>query len=342
MKQGEAAECMYVLLIGKVSVFINRVKVVELTENNVLGEMALKTNAARSATVRAEVDSIFLKLERKAYEAVLSQLKSDEIFELTRVLVSYPCFASWSRDKVHLFTTIATSKIYNKGQGKYKAVIYEQGQESNALYIVRSGKVKLQAYVTVNMGNRWPTGKKMWENVKLNKTITIDVRVTGPGETFGGHEIVDSCPRITRAYVKTDAVIISINRAQLAIHFLKNEIQELLDLSRFMLPTQDQLYESARLKLRKVKDHVTCMQAKRIEDSIAADFHYSERTTVEDLRSRLMRRWIGSFNTKLKKANGKIRKDIISISKSSKYLTRLNSATKLPIAGAESEQNAVV
>eukprot|EP00359_Climacostomum_virens_P006390 CAMPEP_0204901046 /NCGR_PEP_ID=MMETSP1397-20131031/2841_1 /ASSEMBLY_ACC=CAM_ASM_000891 /TAXON_ID=49980 /ORGANISM="Climacostomum Climacostomum virens, Strain Stock W-24" /LENGTH=507 /DNA_ID=CAMNT_0052069321 /DNA_START=180 /DNA_END=1700 /DNA_ORIENTATION=+ len=317
MQQGDEGDCLLILVIGRVSVYINGVKLVELTENNIVGELALVTRAKRSATVVAETDVKVLKLESKAYEDAISILKRDEVFELTRLMSTYRCFSMWNRDMIHMLSTYAAKKTYIKGQ-----VIYEQGQESNALYIVISGKVKLQAYVKVEMGNKWPVGRKMWENVKLEKTVTIDIREIDPGETFGGHEIVENCLRITRALVKTDSTIVSINKAELAEHFLKNDIQDLLNLSKFMIPTEQELHEKARLKLRKVRDH-----SKHVEDSIAADFNYSERTTVEDLRSRLMRRWIGSFNIKLKKATMKLNKDIVSISKSVKYLTRRLSET---------------
>jgi hypothetical protein len=117
----------------------------------------------------------------------------------------------------------------------------------------------------------------------------------------------------------------SINRNELNANFLKSEIQELLELSKFTIPSNEELCERARTKLQRVKEYVRSRQSKAIESSIALDFNYSERCTVLDLRSRMMRRWIGSFNNKLKKESQKVRKDIVGVRKSVKIVDQRKS-----------------
>mmetsp|Transcript_6318 Transcript_6318/g.10960 ORF Transcript_6318/g.10960 Transcript_6318/m.10960 type:complete len:545 (-) Transcript_6318:1743-3377(-) len=318
IKQGEEGDCMYVLLSGSVAVTLFGVKIVEIFENNVIGETALQSQSRRTATVIASSNAVCLKLRKSDYESVLFILKKEERNALTRELMTYPTFSDWSREKVHLLTNYLISKIYKRDQ-----VIYEQGQRSNVFYVLKTGKVLLQTYVKVQMGNKWPIGSRLWEEVRLEKTVTIDIREVHPGETFGGHEIVDGSERTTRAFAKENSTVLSINETDLASQFLRSDIEQLLQLSKFVLPTSDELQAMAKAKLSKLKDH-----KKAIADSIAADFNYSERTNADSLRLSMMRKWIGGFNRKSKLENHNLMQDIVDVSKSVKYITKRREVKK--------------
>lgn len=322
IKQGDDADCMFVLLKGHVAVKILNIKIVEIFENNVIGETALQSQSHRTASVIAQSPVTCLKLRKSDYESVLFTLRKQERFELTRLLMSYPTFSEWSREKVHLLSNYMTSMIYKRDQGNSNLVIYEQGQESSVLYVVKSGKVKLQAYVKVHMGNKWPIGRKLWEEVKIDKTVAIDIREIWPGETFGGHEIVDGTTRITRAFARESSVVLSVNRSDLVNHLLKSDIESLLALSKFILPNPEELQKRARERLDKFKNHVGFTQRKAISSSIAADFNYSDRTSAQTLKSSMMRKWIGGFNRKSKLENIGLLQDIVGVSKSVEHLNK--------------------
>jgi signal-transduction protein with cAMP-binding, CBS, and nucleotidyltransferase domain len=250
---------MFVLLSGAVAIDVFGVKVAIVQENNVVGETALQSKAPRSASVVAVTDVVVLKLRRTDYESVLYQCKKEERYDLTRRLMKYPCFAEWEREKVLLLTNFLTSKTYGRDQGQLYTVIYEQGQPSTALYVLTTGKVKLQADVKIQTGNKWPVGSKLWEEVKVDRTVAIDVRDVCIGDTFGGHELMEGTERITRACTVEEAVVLCVNDSDLTGNFLKSEIKQLLGLSKFPLPQPDDLLGKAKSKLQKLKAHVSAM-----------------------------------------------------------------------------------
>lgn len=207
-------------------------------------------------------------------------------------------------------------------------MIYEQGQDSNALYIVRTGKVKLQAYVKLQMGNKWPIGGRLWEEVKLDKTVAVDVKEVLPSETFGGHELSEDTQRTTRACAKLPTTVLVVSRSNLYTHFLKSDVEALLGLSKVVLQSSEEMQLEAKAKLSRLKDHVNSRQKKAIADSIVADFNYTGRTSADSLRSGMMRKWIGGFNQKSKQENLVLLHDIVDVSKSIKYVTKRRSLKK--------------
>ncbi len=76
MRQGEAGDAMYVLASGRLRVSItgddgHRRVVREITRGQVVGEMALITDAPRSATLVAVRDSVLARLARPAFDTLL-------------------------------------------------------------------------------------------------------------------------------------------------------------------------------------------------------------------------------------------------------------------------------
>jgi CRP-like cAMP-binding protein len=322
ISQGDEGDCMYILLSGSASISIFKIKVVVLVADSVVGETALQSQARRSSTVVADTKLVALKLRKSDYEGVLYALKKEERYQLTFLLKTYPSFAEWNHEKVHLLANYVRCKTYQQGQGSRYPAIYEQGQPSYALHILKQGRLKLQTYVKIQTGNKWPVGSRLWEEVRVDKTVAIDFKEVLPGETFGGLEIIDSTPRTTRACAQEDSVVLSVNQTDLVAHFLKSDVDQLLAQSKFILPVTEALQAQGMTKLRKLKDHVSARQQKAIEDSITADFNYSNRTGAEDLRSALVRKWIGGYKRKSKQKNLKAMQDIINVSKSVKFLTQ--------------------
>jgi NTE family protein/lysophospholipid hydrolase len=76
--QGDRADCVYVVLSGRLRVTVEqrdgRERVVgEVARGEVVGEMALLTGEARSATVRAVRDSELLRLRKDAFDRVVEE-----------------------------------------------------------------------------------------------------------------------------------------------------------------------------------------------------------------------------------------------------------------------------
>ncbi|MBV9076663.1 MAG: Crp/Fnr family transcriptional regulator [Methylobacteriaceae bacterium] len=75
--QGDVADAAFVLLEGKVDVVLsdggNQVKVAELGQNAILGEMGILSGMPRSATVVASEPSSALRIDRRVFLELLSQ-----------------------------------------------------------------------------------------------------------------------------------------------------------------------------------------------------------------------------------------------------------------------------
>ncbi len=72
IKQGDQADCAFIVQSGKLSVWANGNQVAKLKEHDVVGEMALINNAPRAATVICDTDVIVTKISPQQFEALYS------------------------------------------------------------------------------------------------------------------------------------------------------------------------------------------------------------------------------------------------------------------------------
>lgn len=75
MKQGDSADCLFILTHGRMRVTVNNSdgeenKVGEIGVGDIVGEMALLTDLPRSASVRALRDCSLIKIDRKLFEKI--------------------------------------------------------------------------------------------------------------------------------------------------------------------------------------------------------------------------------------------------------------------------------
>lgn len=75
--QGDAAEAAYVILEGTAEVVLDanggHVKVAELGQNDLVGEMAILSDTPRSATVIASAPTVALRIDRRVFLELLTQ-----------------------------------------------------------------------------------------------------------------------------------------------------------------------------------------------------------------------------------------------------------------------------
>ncbi len=83
IKEGDAGDCMYILVSGRVRVLIMGARVAELAEKECFGEMSLLDSEPRSATVIAERDVIALRVDQAPFFELLA-----ERAELSRGLIA--------------------------------------------------------------------------------------------------------------------------------------------------------------------------------------------------------------------------------------------------------------
>jgi NTE family protein/lysophospholipid hydrolase len=78
IRQGEPADCMYLLVIGRLRAYVERAEgdeivVGEVGRGEVVGEMALLIDEPRSATIRAVRDSELLKLSKEVFDRFIER-----------------------------------------------------------------------------------------------------------------------------------------------------------------------------------------------------------------------------------------------------------------------------
>jgi SulP family sulfate permease len=75
-RQGEPSDAMHFIFQGRVGIFVGMegsVRVRSLGRHTMIGEMGLITGRPRSATIRAEVDSVLYELSRNAYQDLVQR-----------------------------------------------------------------------------------------------------------------------------------------------------------------------------------------------------------------------------------------------------------------------------
>jgi CRP-like cAMP-binding protein len=74
IEQGAPGDCLYVLIDGQVDVVVDgRVKLATVGSRAILGEMAVVTDAPRTATCTAVEETIALKIDRDAFWELMGQ-----------------------------------------------------------------------------------------------------------------------------------------------------------------------------------------------------------------------------------------------------------------------------
>ncbi len=88
-RQGEDGDAAYVILKGKAVVLVEtpngEIKVAEVAENSVVGEISIICNVARTATVRAETELEVLRITKDNFTQLLSDFP-EMTLEILRVL----------------------------------------------------------------------------------------------------------------------------------------------------------------------------------------------------------------------------------------------------------------
>ncbi len=134
-------------------------------------------------------------------------------------LQASPLFRALGEERCALIARALLTGRYRKGQ-----VIFQQGDDGDAMYLVEAGLVRISA-----------------ESADGQEAILTDVR---PGETFGELALLDGAPRSATAIAIDDTVALRLPRPA---------FDELLDTDT-MFPRR--ILEALAHELRRVTDHV--------------------------------------------------------------------------------------
>jgi CRP-like cAMP-binding protein len=208
IRKGDIGECMFIVFSGKAEVFLEEnVSHGFVGPKQVIGEHALDTLKPRTATVVAVEPVVTFRLTKIDYDTILLNVKKLEKQKSTKLLLSIPYFRYWSYLKVQHLSNFLMKKSFAAGD-----VIYDKGEESDTFYIIKKGKVDIQAYVDIQHINRWPTGDKKWKIMEVNKKYIISITQLEKGSYFGESTLIEQSPRLYRVVCLNETVCLTINK----------------------------------------------------------------------------------------------------------------------------------
>ncbi|EAR88262.2 cyclic nucleotide-binding domain protein (macronuclear) [Tetrahymena thermophila SB210] len=171
---GERGDKFYIILQGICEIYVPNsqgqfVKVGELKAGQSFGELALINDSPRRATIKAQTDCDLAILSKKDYIKIIADMEEREIKKKIQFLEGLPLFNQIHRRSLHEY--IYYFKIVNY---KWKDIVYQQGEDPQYVYIIKSGEFILQKF----------SRQEKNQNSGIFP-ITAQVAIIGPGEIFG-------------------------------------------------------------------------------------------------------------------------------------------------------------
>ena len=124
----------------KIKMFLEKFeKVGEFGEGFSFGEMALIRKTTRNATIKANIKSFLLTLEKKDYIRAIKELQDKKLSkDIEKFIGSYPIFKMFYKDKIlEVLNNFKKKTIY---KGEY---LFQQNDESDDIYFLKNGTINL-------------------------------------------------------------------------------------------------------------------------------------------------------------------------------------------------------
>eukprot|EP00456_Euglypha_rotunda_P018235 TRINITY_DN1642_c0_g1_i2.p1 TRINITY_DN1642_c0_g1~~TRINITY_DN1642_c0_g1_i2.p1 ORF type:complete len:443 (-),score=99.44 TRINITY_DN1642_c0_g1_i2:23-1162(-) len=138
IKQGARGDTFYVVQEGKFEVYINDKYLLTYEAKSAFGELALMYNTPRAATVKAIEDSVCWVVDRNTFRRVIKDLSGKKLARYVEFLKKVDLLsplAGYEREKI--------AEALEKAKYKSGEVIFKQGDEGDAMYIIRQGEVEI-------------------------------------------------------------------------------------------------------------------------------------------------------------------------------------------------------
>ena len=191
-KQGNPPGCFYILRQGTCDLIINGEKKEILQKGNYFGDTAIIYGTNREYTIRTNTDCYVWIMEKKNFKKVIEHVLHITYEDNNSNMAKLSIFSIASNDqKVKLANNfIRETYLENK-------LIYEKGQISNCIYILKDGSINLK---------------------KDGKTI----KTLAKGDCLGSLEVICNSNRITDAIPKEKTHLLTLPTSSLKILFGDN------------------------------------------------------------------------------------------------------------------------
>lgn len=309
-KQGEIGDAVYIVYTGQVEVCVDG-EVIESTGEKTVIALESLTCEPQKHTIIAKTDLEMIKLTQTDYDTAILGIRNKEKNELTEFLGEIPYFSQWQVVKLHRLSSVLVPLVVGTGQ-----CVYEKGDQSECLYVVRSGKVEIQTIVDLDESYRWPVGSHAWEISCLEKKVVYRLQVAGPGCLFGDFEMIPGIPRLTRAKSISRSSLLSLSRDEFSKIFTQREAESLLQYTNLTLPNTQDLTEKVQETFQNQRNMVKFRQEKALLMGYVLDYSgLTARDCLLDRKTRKMKGWIQ--NLQRKKSENKVNcgTEVLKVSK---------------------------
>ena len=198
MKQGETGDRAWLILDGHLEVFVSKDGKSQSVDSaygyEVVGEMALIDDGARTATVVALSDIVAIELSRGVFQGMLAECTPLAKYILRGLIAAIrnargmPVAASEKKGPA-IRSTKDTSRILERRTLAAGHVIFREGEDAETAYLIQSGEVEIQ---------------------QSGQAITV----LGPSRVFGELALVNNAPRSGTAMAKTAVTLEVIKRPE--------------------------------------------------------------------------------------------------------------------------------
>jgi len=134
----------------------------------------LVTENSRNATVSCLTDCNFAVLNKEDYLRILGKITDKKISAFVDLLKLIPVFRAWSKKDIE-----SLYSFFKPVEYKWKKSVYCVGEDSNFVYIVKSGEFEISKVV----------------NLPDKSKVNFKIAVLTVGELFGDEDVLKNRPR---------------------------------------------------------------------------------------------------------------------------------------------------
>lgn len=175
-KEGDNPDGFYVVFKGSAKVSSESGVNFVLRTGDYFGEVALFSNARRTATVMAQEASIFVRIKTLDFLKMMTSQNETETLHKVQLLRSMPVFADCTDEQIHNTSMFMFGRIYDEN-----AVVAREGDECDSLYFLASGEIELrQDFEVVRLLHA-----RRGAPVFTSEARSIGVYTVLPGNIFG-------------------------------------------------------------------------------------------------------------------------------------------------------------
>lgn len=204
--QGDQGDCLYIIFSGMVRCLVDGVQVAVYKAGDTMGQTALDGATPRTATLVAVNETQILRLESEDYKFTMEYYALKQRDDFLSTLKKVKIFEDMDSNKQTIIVAALASKYYTKGE-----VIYNEGGNAEALYILRKGKVQLESCLEVGKENLWPAGTNLWEKLIIKRNAKFS-HVVETNHFFGEIEILKNCKRLHSAVCVEDCQVLILSK----------------------------------------------------------------------------------------------------------------------------------